>query len=127
MADTVYDTKTIKLQDETEVTLVPLAIGRLRRFMKAWQEIGEAPDEDGAFDVYINCCGIALEKTAGARFEKTADVDKVLTDDYREYLEDTLDTETIFEILEVCGGLKLRDPKLLEEAERLAREAVGNN
>lgn len=127
MANTVYDSKTIKLQDETEVTLVPLAIGRLRRFMKAWAKVVEAKDEDEAFDIYINCCGIALEKQIGGNFEKTADVDKVLTDDYREYLEDILDQPTIFEILDVCGGLKLNDPKLLEEAERLATEAAGTD
>lgn len=125
MANTVYDSKTIKLQDETEVTLVPLAIGRLRRFMKAWAAVVDAKDEDEAFDIYINCCGVALEKQIGDKFEKTADVDTVLTADYREYLEDVLDQPTIFEILDVCGGLKLNDPKLLEEAEKLAREAAG--
>jgi uncharacterized protein YydD (DUF2326 family) len=95
--------------------------------MKAWAKVVEAKDEDEAFDIYINCCGIALEKQIGGNFEKTADVDKVLTDDYREYLEDILDQPTIFEILDVCGGLKLNDPKLLEEAERLATEAAGTD
>lgn len=119
MASTVYDTETIQLQDGTDVTLVPLAIGRLRKFMKAWQEFGNLEQEDGAFDIYVNCCGIALEKDFKDKFEKTSDVDKVLTDEYREYLEDVLDMDTIYKILDVCGGLKLNDPKIQEEAEKI--------
>lgn len=122
MAKTVYDSVDITLQDGREVTLVPLAIGRLRRFMKAWGEFANIENEDQAFDIYINCCGVALEKAVSGEFEKTADSEKVITDDYREYLEDVLDMDTIYKVLEVCGGLKLNDPKLLAEAERLAQE-----
>ncbi len=122
MAKTVYDSEDITLQDGREVTLVPLAIGRLRRFMKAWGEFANIESEDQAFDIYINCCGISLEKSVKDDFNDTKDSDKVITDDYREYLEDVLDMDTIYKILEVCGGLKLNDPKLLAEAERLAME-----
>lgn len=128
MAKTVYDSETIRLQDDREVTLVPLAIGRLRRFMAAWGAFADLKDEEQAFDIYINCCGIALEKAVEDKFEQTRDEDKVLTDDYREYLEDVLDMDTIYKILEICGGLKLNDPKLLEAAqEALAAQGVGTN
>lgn len=127
MAKTVYDSETINLQDDTEVTLMPLAIGRLRRFMKAWGEFANIENEDQAFDIYINCCGIALEKSLGEKFNKTTDAEKTLSDDYREYLEDVLDMDTIYKVLDVCGGLKLNDPKLLAEAERLAAEQAGTN
>lgn len=126
MAKTVYDEHEIVLQDGREVRLVPLAIGRLRRFMKAWGEFAEIENEDQAFDIYINCCGIALEKAVDNDFPNTRDSEKTLTDEYREYLEDVLDMDTIYKILEVCGGLKLNDPKLLEQAERLAAEAGKN-
>jgi len=92
--------------------------------MKAWGEFADLKNEDQAFDIYINCCGIALEKAVQDDFDKTSDVDKVLTDEYRAYLEDVLDMDTIYEILDVCGGLKLNDPKLLEEAQRVAMEAA---
>lgn len=123
MANTVYDSETISLQDGKEVTLVPLAIGRLRRFMKAWGEFANLEDEDQAFDIYINCCGIALEKDFANDFETTKDTEKVIPDDYREHLEDVLDMDTIYKILDVCGGLKLNDPKLLEAAERAIQQA----
>lgn len=124
MAKTVYDSEEITLQDGTEVTLVPLAIGRLRRFMKAWAEFANIKDEDAAFDIYINCCGISLEKEVSEKFKETKDSEKVIADEYREYLEDVLDMDTIYKILDVCGGLKLNDPKLLAEAERMATEAA---
>jgi len=96
--------------------------------MKAWQAFATLENEEQAFDIYINCCGIALEKDFLEKFEKTADVDKTLTDEYREYLEDVLDMDTIYEILDVCGGLKLNDPKLLEKAEALLSQgAAGTN
>lgn len=124
MAKTVYDSEVITLQDDREVTLVPLAIGRLRRFMKAWGEFANIEDEDQAFDIYINCCGIALEKAVKDDFEKTSDSEKFITDDYREYLEEVLDMDTIYKVLEVCGGLKLNDPKLLAQAEAAATAAA---
>lgn len=124
MAKTVYDSVDITLQDGKQVTLVPLAIGRLRRFMKAWGEFANIETEDDAFDIYINCCGIALEKDFHEQFGgKTVDTEKVLTDEYREYLEDVLDMDTIYKVLEVTGGLKLNDPKLLEAAEEAVRAA----
>lgn len=128
MAKTVYDTEVISLQDGREVTLAPLAIGSLRRFMKAWGEFANIETEDDAFDIYINCCGIALEKSTKADelFNETRDEEKFITDEYREYLEDVLDMDTIYKILDVCGGLKLNDPKLLAEAERLAQEQTAD-
>lgn len=117
MANTVYNSETIKLQNNTEVTLAPLAIGLLRRFMKAWGEFGDIKEDDDAFDIYINCAGIALSKQLRDDFPEPFDSEKTLKDDYREHLEEILDMDTIFKVLEVCGGLKLNDPKLLEAAE----------
>lgn len=127
MAKTVYDSEDITLQDGREVTLVPLAIGRLRRFMKAWGEFANIESEDDAFDIYINCCGVALEKSVEELFNTTKDAEKVITDEYREYLEDVLDMDTIYKILDVCGGLKLNDPKLLEAAEKMAQEQMNQS
>lgn len=117
MANTVYDSELIELQDGTEVELAPLPIGQLRRFMKAWQQFSDIENDDDAFVIYVNVSGIALEKTVGKQFAKNGrDEENVISDEYREHLEDILDMDTIFKIIEVCGGIKLNDPKLLEQA-----------
>lgn len=122
MATAVYDEQDVLLQDNTEVTLKPLPIGQLRRFMAAWKEManlkGDTDDEkeEYSYTVFINCSGIALENQfiALEKFPKTRGVGKdPLSKEYRDYLEQVLDMETIYKIMEVCGGLKLNDPNLL--------------
>lgn len=127
MAIEAYDKVELKLQDDTEVVLMPLNIGRLKRFMKAWAEFKDIDlenDETAAFDIYINCAGIALEPNLAHRFTTEGEGDEVLDPKYKKYLEDTLDMDSIFKILEVCGGLKLNDPNLLEA---VARAQAGTN
>jgi hypothetical protein len=129
LATKVYSSETIELQDGREVTLKPLAIGRLRKFMAAWQEFANIEKEEDAFNIYVNCCGIALSKELSDDFPVTEGEkeEDVLNDSYREYLEDVLDMDTIYKILDVCGGLKLNDPKLLAEVERVTAEAAGTS
>lgn len=128
MANKVYNTEEITLQDDTDVVLKPLPIGRLRRFMEAWEKIGDLPEGDDGFDVFVNCAGIALEENFKGKFDAlkaTADErekGEFLAGDYKEYLLDTLDLDTIYKILEVSGGVKLNDPKLMEAAMEAQKE-----
>lgn len=132
MANKVYNTEEITLQDDTDVVLKPLAIGRLRRFMAAWQKIGDLPEGDDGFDVFINCCGIALEENFKGKFDalKASPAEQeegeFLAAPYKEYLLDTLELDTIYKVLEVSGGIKLNDPKLMEAAlEAQAQASLG--
>ncbi len=128
IATTVYNEETISLQDKTEVTLRPLAIGRLRRFMKVWEgfKTVDTEDEDASLNIFVQCAGIAIEDSFKEKFDKTWTGDS-LTEEYLTYLEDVLDMDTIYKILDVCGGLKLNDPNLTAAAARAAAEAVGKN
>lgn len=128
MATSVYDEVEIALQDNTDVVLKPLPIGQLRRFMAAWKEMADldkhgetdAEKEDYSFTIFVNCAGIALENQFKAleKFDKTRGTGKdPLSKEYREYLEEVLDIDTIYKILEVSGGLKLNDPNLLAALE----------
>jgi len=126
MATAVYEEVDISLQDNTEVTLKPLPIGQLRRFMKAWKEMAhlEGTDdekEEQSYTIFVSCAGIALENQFKALEKFTETRGKLkdpLTKDYREYLEEVLDIDTIYKIMEVCGGLKLNDPNLLAALEQ---------
>lgn len=122
MATTVYEEVDITLQDKTDVVLKPLPIAQLRRFMAAWKEMahlkGETDEEkeEYSFTVFVNCAGIALENQflALEKFTETRGKGKdPLSKEYRDYLENVLDMDTIYKVMEVCGGLKLNDPNLM--------------
>lgn len=137
MATRVYKEEFVTLQDDKEVRLRPLPIGPLRRFMAAWKEGFEnAEDEDDGFTAYINCCGISLEDDFKGQFDSLKATEKqreegyVLSPEYKEYLESVLELDTIYKILEVCGGIKLNfDPKVMEQAAQVAEslEAAGKS
>lgn len=127
MATSVYTEVTIALQDGAEVKLRPLAIGRLRRFMKAWEDFKAVDgDEEKSLNVFVTCAGIAIEDSFKEKFDKTY-ADDDLTEEYRTYLEGVLDMDTIYKVLEVCGGLKLNDPNLVEAAQKRLAEQGGTN
>lgn len=125
MATKAYQAREISLQDEKDVTIRPLPIGRLRRFMSAWEAIKNLEEGDDGFDIFINCSGIALEHEYKGVFDalragvKEQEEGEVLSPEYKAHLEEVLDLETIYVILEVAGGIKLNDPKLLEAVESL--------
>jgi hypothetical protein len=102
LATTVYDTEEIVLQNGTKVTLKPLTIKQLRKFMLVVNKLSETGTEEESLTTLIEACAIALEKQ----------LPEVTLDE----LEDILDVPTINRILEVCGGIKMDDPNLLAAA-----------
>ena len=104
MATTVYDVEEIQLQNGKTITLKPLSIKQLRKFMSAIQKTADATTEEETLTVLIDACAVAIEKQLP---DLVAD---------RDALEDALDMPTINRILEVCGGIKLDDPNLLAAA-----------
>lgn len=131
-AKTVYDEVDIILQGGKEITLRPLPIGLLKKFMKVWEKLGDVTEltEEEAqfhtFDVFLNCAGVAISREFSDKFEKPVGADGTLSEAYREYLEETLDTPTIYKIIEIASGIDLNDPKLTEAAEAIvAAETPG--
>ncbi len=102
LATTVYNTEEIVLQNGNKVTLKPLTIKQLRKFMVVVNKLSETTTEDESLSTLLEACSIALEKQ--------------LDDVSPETLEDILDVPTINRILEVCGGIKMDDPNLLAAA-----------
>ena len=128
MATAVYNEETIALQDGKEVLLRPLAIGRLRRFMKVWEGFKdlEPEQEDESLNLFVTCAGIAIEDSFKEQFDKTF-VDGKLTEEYLEYLENSLDMDTIYKILDVCAGLKLNNTENLAAQLATAKAEAGQN
>lgn len=101
MATKVYDEVELELQNGDVVTVRPLNIKQLRRFM---EEMGKLTDADASeeknLDVMVDACAIALSKALPNLASN------------REALEEALDIPTIWKILEVAGGIKMNDPNL---------------
>jgi hypothetical protein len=104
LATTIYDVEEIQLQNGAKVTLKPLTIKELRKFMTVIQKTANVQNEDETLTILIDACAVALEKQLP---DLVAD---------RDALEDSLDVPTINRILEVCGGIKMDDPNLMAAA-----------
>lgn len=106
MATTVYDIVEIELSNGETLTLKPLPIKQLRKFMKVIKGMDDPSieTEDAAMDIFIQAAMICLEET---KPELSQDRDK---------FEEAIEIPTMMKILEVAGGLKLTDPNLLGAA-----------
>lgn len=128
MATKVYTTEEIELLDETTVVLKPLAIRPLREFMDLWSEyieylqsnsVKDEEERDGEraltkkqFDVFTDMVILCVKKELFAKVVADVEDDKK-EEAFRDYIEDTVDEQTIYRILDKCGGLKLNDPNQL--------------
>ena len=93
---TVNEEKTITLVDGREISVRPLKISLLRKFMKKFEDIAKvADDNDKSTTVLMECVQIAMEQYAP---EIAGD---------RESLEDLLDLPTVYKIVEEASGVKL--------------------
>jgi len=101
------------LQDGNDVTLKPLNIKGLRKFMSKMQEFAEVSEEDEGLDILLDAAAICLMKQRPELWDKHKNEGK---GGYSEDAEDALDMPTVYRILDVCGGVKLNDPNLIAAA-----------
>lgn len=116
MATTVYTTEEVQLQDESTVTLKPLNIKNLRKFMKTMESFADAETEDEGLEVMLDASALCLKSERPEFWDNDSNK-------HSESFEDSVDMPTIYKILDVCGGLKLNDPNLLAAAQ----EALGKS
>jgi len=113
LASTVYTTEEIELQDGTTVTLKPLNIKGLRKFMKIMEGFGEVKSEEEGLDVLIDASAVCLSKQKPEYYDESKGENGGASEDW----EDVADMPTVYKVLEICGGVKLNDPNLLAAAE----------
>lgn len=122
------------MQDGAEVSLAPLPISRLRKFMRVWGEyveylrenaekVEEEQDDeltvgDKQFEVFLDLAVISLGKQL-----QNGKSDE----EFREYLENTLDEQTLYRVFDKCGGLKLNNDPNPQTAAKAASPAAGTN
>jgi len=106
LATTVYDIVEVELSNGEVITLKPLPIKKLRKFMEIIKEMDspENESEDAAMDIFIKAAMLCLENI---KPELSSDQEK---------FEEVVEIPTMMKILEIVGGLKLNDPNLLGAA-----------
>jgi inhibitor of KinA sporulation pathway (predicted exonuclease) len=98
MATTVHEAHNVKLIDGTEITLRPLKISLLRKFMKKFEGIAAVvEDNDKSINLLMECVLIAMEQ-----YKPELAADKAA-------LEDNIDLPTVYEIVETASGIKLSE------------------
>lgn len=121
MATTVYTVETVELQDGSKVTLRPMNIKGLRKFMKRMDEFGKSATNDEGMDILLDCAAICLMKERPEFWDKSKergerDGEALEEGGYSEEAEEALDLPTVYRILDICGGVKLDDPNLIAAA-----------
>ena len=116
MATSVYDVEELTLQDGKSYEFKPLNLKLLKKFMTAFDNIGEPSSQSEGLEQLRDLTAICLEA-----------VDKELAGD-TERLDEILDTPTMYRIIEISTGIKLNDENLIRAAmmEQMAREAGEN-
>jgi hypothetical protein len=106
LATTVYDVVEIELSNGESLTIKPLPIKQLRKFMAIIQKMDdpELESDNAAMEIFIEAAMVCLEV-----FKPELSVDK-------DKFEELVEIPTMMKILEVAGGLKLNDPNLLGAA-----------
>lgn len=106
MPTTVYDVVEIELSNGESLTLKPLPIKHLKKFMEVIKKMDDPSNEseDAAMDIFAEAAMVCLEVS---KPELSKDKDK---------FEEIIEIPTMMKILEIAGGLKLTDPNLLGAA-----------
>lgn len=99
MATKIYDSTNIILVDNTELYITPLKIKYLRQFMEKFDEVrNRSADDNEAISGLVECAFIAMKQY----YPGIRNVEE---------LEDLVDMPTIYKILDIAGGIKIKPEK----------------
>ena len=108
MATTIYDSGFITLIDGTELYITPLKIKYLREFMVKFEEVKQTDNDHDAITKLAECCLLTMRQYCP--------VIKTMED-----LEDSLDLPTVYKLLDLSTGIKIKpdddDKSVKEQAE----------
>lgn len=97
MATEVYDSDYLTLIDGKEIFVTPLKIKYLRQFMKAFESVKVAPDDDHAIDALVECARICMKQ-----YYPEISMSKDL-------VEDSMTMKDIYLLLEIAAGIKVNE------------------
>lgn len=105
MATKIYDSKTIETIDGQSIYITPLKIKYLREFMDTFESLKNTKTQDEYLLFLTECIRISMKQY----FPKIRTISDV---------EDSFDMNTIYDILEIAGGISLKKKENEEPEER---------
>lgn len=115
MATSVYEEKEIELVDGTILKISPLKIKYMRKFMKHFMQVNNSKSDDEAIDIMVECVRIAMEQYYPEISGSPNDI------------EDNLDMQTIYQVLDVAGGIKISENNKEDVKEQATKGNAGNS
>jgi len=112
MAKNVYESKTINLIDGTEILMSPLKIKFLKEFMDVFDLIKFAGNDEQSIMILSECATVCMKQHYPVI-------------ENRAQLEDLVDLPTIYQILDICAGIKINGEK--EDIEKQAKDENDKN
>ena len=106
MATRIYESKIIKLIDGTPIYITPLKIKYLREFMDAFEFVKTAANDEQAIFFLSECARITMQQYY-PQIQTVYD------------LEDNVDLNTVYDILDVAAGVKIK-----KDSNNVKQEAV---
>lgn len=96
MANSIYKSGYVELLDDTEIYVTPLKIKHLRAFLDMFDAIKFSQSDNMTIDILVNCGVIAMRQFR-------PDINT------KEKLEDVMDLDSLYLLLEFAAGIKIKD------------------
>lgn len=113
MATEIYRSKTIYLLNGTELYVTPLKIKYLREFMVAFDQVKQSNGEDEVMENLSRCVLVCMRQYAP----------QIKT---QEEMEDILDMQTIYDILEYAADIKIKNDESAPVEEKVKDSEGGS-
>lgn len=109
MATRIYSIEKIQLIDGKEIEVAPLKIKYLREFMDAFHKIHESTTQEEAMSILVECARVAMQQYYPEISSSTSDI------------EDNMDLPTIYKIIDVAGGIEIKEDSEEEIKEQASK------
>lgn len=103
MATKIYNSAIISTIDGESIYITPLKIKYLRLFMDQFQNVRESVDNSDAFAFVSQCALVAM-------MQYKPEITTI------EQIEDLFDLPTLYKVLEIAGGISMKDPEVAGES-----------
>lgn len=111
MATKIYESGYIELTDGTQLHITPLKIFYLRDLMDVFSNFKDAVSEEDTVNMLLECGAIAMRQ----HYPSVTSAEE---------LADSLDMDTLYELLDLSAGIKLKNK---EQTEDTPQKQVSNN